>query len=213
MRHDRPLPAAGAIACGFAPAIGRAVEARARRDASIAHRRQAAGRDFRHGRAAWHWQDGGTVEVARRQSGPARPDGLRGRCDAIFSPRRRLPTANDLTELARFRRTLLGSQSSRKWRQFDSCGRRRDAGTCAALSAARLGWPCAGAGPARTGRQQQFRGPRLLNGNIRSALSAHRRYRRGTRTAETRPAGAGNTADIYEDARGCLVRGQPALRS
>jgi hypothetical protein len=94
--------------------------------------------------AEWHWQNGGTVELDKKEIQLALHDltGFEGRCDAIvltqdldFVP------PNEGKELAEFRRKLLGlSDGPRDAGQFDLVvvggGM---AGTCTAVSAARLG--------------------------------------------------------------------------
>ncbi len=94
--------------------------------------------------ADWHWQDGGTVEIADKKTTLALRDltGFDGRCDAIllttdlnFTP------PNEAEALAEFRRKALGlSDGPEDAGRFDLVvvggGM---AGTCAAISAARLG--------------------------------------------------------------------------
>jgi len=93
--------------------------------------------------AEWHWQDGGTVDIANKQTTIALHDltGFDGRCDAIV-----LTTDTDFTppnddELAAFRRKMLGlDDGPADAGRFDLVvvggGM---AGTCSAISAARLG--------------------------------------------------------------------------
>lgn len=92
---------------------------------------------------AWHWKPGGTVRVAGTKANVALRDltGFEGRCDAILFSRDDLTPPNQDPEMAAFRRTLLGVPET------PDDGGRFDlvvvgggiAGTCAALSAARLG--------------------------------------------------------------------------
>jgi hypothetical protein len=94
--------------------------------------------------ADWHWQDGGTVEIAGRNVTLALHDltGFEGRCDAIvFSRDLDFVPPNERKELAAFRRTALGlSEDPQDAGSFDLVvvggGM---AGTCAAVSAARFG--------------------------------------------------------------------------
>jgi len=105
--------------------------------------------------ARWHWQDGGAVKVAvgdasHRQDASHRKvtlalhdlTGFDGRCDAIvFSANENFTPPNDVKSLAAFRKRLLGL------RDVPQDAGRFDlvvvgggmAGTCAAISAARLG--------------------------------------------------------------------------
>jgi hypothetical protein len=94
--------------------------------------------------AEWHWQAGGTVELLSKKVTLALHDltGFEGRCDAVLltSDENLAPPSAGL-ELAGFRRRLLGLP------QKPDDGGQSDlvvvgggiAGTCAALSAARLG--------------------------------------------------------------------------
>jgi len=96
--------------------------------------------------AEWHWQDGGTVVIAadKLQATLALRDltGFNGRCDAILFTTAAAPNVpNKEPELAKFRRTLLDLPEK------PDDGGIYDlvvlgggiAGTCAAVSAARLG--------------------------------------------------------------------------
>ena len=119
--------------------------------------------------AEWHWQDGGTVEHRRRgrSSGAARSDRLRGalRRDPVLRAIREFTPPNDVRRwppsagrLPRPAGTARRRRASSTW--WSSGG--GIAGTCAALSAARLGLEGGpGAGPAGARRQQQLRGARL----------------------------------------------------
>jgi hypothetical protein len=94
---------------------------------------------------AWHWQDGGVVEVAGETAQIALHDltGFAGRCDALlFSPESGTnPPPNDLATLAPLRRTLLGlRENPEEAGEFDFVVIGGGAaGCCAAVSAARLG--------------------------------------------------------------------------
>jgi len=94
--------------------------------------------------AEWHWQDGGTVEITTKQVTLTLHDltGFEGRCDAIVltSDMDFLPP-NQGSEMAEFRRKMLGApEKPQDAGQFDLVvvggGM---AGTCTAVSAARLG--------------------------------------------------------------------------
>ena len=93
--------------------------------------------------AEWHWQDGGTVDIANKQAIIALHDltGFDGRCDAIVltSDLDSVPPNDE--KLPAFRRKLLGlDDEPEDAGQFDLVvvggGM---AGTCSAISAARLG--------------------------------------------------------------------------
>lgn len=98
--------------------------------------------------AAWEWQDGGTVTIARRKTALSLRDltGFEGRCDAILfsSDPNFVPPEGDL--LAAFRSAALGLTADPKDAP-DAPGGPFDlvvsgggmAGICAAISAARLG--------------------------------------------------------------------------
>ena len=93
--------------------------------------------------ADWHWQSGGTVQISDKQVKVALHDlaGFEGRCDAIlFSLDDKTPPNSD-PELTTFRRKLLGlSEKPEEGGRFDVVVVGGGvAGTCAALSAARLG--------------------------------------------------------------------------
>lgn len=94
--------------------------------------------------AEWHWQDGGTVQLPRGSVQLALHDltGFEGRCDAIvFARDSQFRPPNQGTLMAAFRRACLGyADEPEPFGEFDfvvSGG--GIAGTCAALSAARLG--------------------------------------------------------------------------
>ena len=94
--------------------------------------------------AQWHWQEGGSVAITGRAARLALHDltGFEGRCDAIlFSRDKDFTPPNKDPEMAAFRRQCLGlPEQPEPAGEFDfvvSGG--GIAGTCAALSAARLG--------------------------------------------------------------------------
>ena len=101
-------------------------------------------REFGTEGALWHWQDGGTVTVARSEATVALHDltGFEGRCDALF-----FTTDGSFTppaagkELAQLRRKLLNiPEKPAAAGEFDLVVVGGGiAGMCAALSAARLG--------------------------------------------------------------------------
>ncbi|MCX6995999.1 MAG: FAD-dependent oxidoreductase [Kiritimatiellaeota bacterium] len=168
--------------------------------------------------AAWHWQDGGTIKVPA-QARIALHDltGFEGRCDAIlFCKDAQFQPPNERGALELLRRELLGLPAE------PESGGRYDlvvvggglAGMSAAISAARLGLTVALVQdrPALGGNNSSE--VRVwLNGNIRQPPYP----RIGDIVAELEPkkrahAGAGNTADLYEDARRLtLVRRQQGL--
>jgi len=92
----------------------------------------------------WHWQDGGTVRIEKQKITLALHDltGFEGRCDAIvFTNDADFRPPDKGEELAAFRRKILGlAEKPQDAGQFDLLvvggGM---AGTCAAISAARLG--------------------------------------------------------------------------
>jgi len=94
--------------------------------------------------AEWHWQDGGTVEITSRQTKIALHDltGFEGRCDAIvFTNDTNFNPPNEGEALKVFRRKLLGlsdvPENAGKYDLVVIGG--GIAGTCTAVSAARLG--------------------------------------------------------------------------
>jgi len=94
--------------------------------------------------AAWHWQDGGTVEIKGNQAKLAVHDltGFEGRCDAIlFASDADFVPPNDGEELVALRRAALGlpagPEDAGKFDLVVVGGGM--AGTCTAVSAARLG--------------------------------------------------------------------------
>ena len=94
--------------------------------------------------AEWAWHDGGAVTITAREVPVALHDltGFEGRCDAIlFTKEAGLNPPNDPKELAAFRRKALGlAEKPEEAGQFDLVVVGGGvAGTCAAVSAARLG--------------------------------------------------------------------------
>ena len=94
--------------------------------------------------ADWTWHDGGTVTIAKRQVALALHDltGFNGRCDAImFATDMGFRPPNDLDAMRRFRHKALGlPDAPADAGQFDLVVVGGGvAGTCAAVSAARLG--------------------------------------------------------------------------
>jgi hypothetical protein len=92
----------------------------------------------------WHWQDGGTVENAKEKVTLALRDltGFEGRCDAIvFTTDTDFRPPDTGEDLAAFRRKMLGlAEEPQDAGQFDLVVLGGGmAGTCAAVSAARLG--------------------------------------------------------------------------
>jgi len=94
--------------------------------------------------AQWHWQDGGTVNIAQKTAVVKLHDltGFEGRCDAIvFSADASFVPPNKGESMAAFRKRMLGlSEKPQNAGNFDLVvvggGM---AGTCTAISAARLG--------------------------------------------------------------------------
>jgi len=92
----------------------------------------------------WHWQDGGTVEIKNMQAKIALRDltGFEGRCDAVvFTTDPAFVPPNENPEMAEFRREMLGlSRQPEDAGQYDLVVVGGGiAGTCTAVSAARLG--------------------------------------------------------------------------
>jgi hypothetical protein len=95
-------------------------------------------------RAKWHWQDGGTVQIDKEHVTLALHDltGFEGRCDAIvFTSNANLTPPNRPKQMAAFRREALGlPETPQDAGQFDLVVVGGGiAGTCTAVSAARLG--------------------------------------------------------------------------
>jgi len=94
--------------------------------------------------ANWHWQDGGTVEIpdTRATIGLHDLTGFDGRCDAVlFTAVEGFTPPNGSQQLAAFRKQILGlDKSPENAGRFDLVVVGGGiAGTCAAVSAARLG--------------------------------------------------------------------------
>jgi len=170
--------------------------------------------------AAWHWQDGGTVEIAGGRTRLALRDltGFEGRCDAILFARdaRFTPPDSD-PEMAAFRRACLGlPERPEPAGEFDFVVIGGGiAGTCAALSAARLGLSVA-----------LVQDRPVLGGNNSSEV---RVWLQGARNKDPWPRigdvvaeleqgrrahyGPSNTADLYEDEKKlAVVRAEPNIR-
>ena len=91
----------------------------------------------------WHWQEGGTVQITKKDVSVALHDltGFEGRCDAIlFSKDRTFAPPSALGELTAFRRKLLVTEKITDVGKYDLVVVGGGiAGTCAAISAARNG--------------------------------------------------------------------------
>jgi hypothetical protein len=168
----------------------------------------------------WHWQEGGSVNISGRRVRLALRDltGFEGRCDAIlFTPDAKLTLPNCDPEMAIFRRKCLGlPEQPRPAEKFDFVVTGGGiAGTCAALSAARLGVKVA-----------LIQDRPVLGGNNSSEV---RVWLQGARNKAPWPRvgdvvaeleqrrsahyGPGNTADLYEDEKKlALVRAEPNIR-
>jgi hypothetical protein len=170
--------------------------------------------------AQWHWQDGGTVNLREGQVRLALHDltGFEGRCDALlfsrdgtFTPPSRDP------EIAALRRACLGlPEQPEPAGEFDLVVAGGGiAGTCAAISAARLGLKVA-----------FIQDRPVLGGNNSSEV---RVWLQGARNKEPWPRigdvvaeleqgrrahyGPANTADLYEDEKKlAVVRAEPNIR-
>ena len=169
--------------------------------------------------ALWHWQDGGTVELPAGKVTLALHDltGFEGRCDALlFSHDPQFTPPNADPELAVFRRSCLGlPEQPEPAGEFDFVVTGGGiAGTCAALSAARLGLKVA-----------LIQDRPVLGGNNSSEV---RVWLQGARNKEPWPRvgdvvaeleqkkqahyGPSNTAEIYEDEKKlALVRAEPNI--
>ncbi len=170
--------------------------------------------------AEWHWQDGGTVAVGSDKVELALHDltGFEGRCDAIvFSAEPDFTPPNSDPEMRSFREKLLGLDS-----KPEEAGRYDlvvvgggIAGTCAALSGARLGLKVA-----------LIQDRPVLGGNNSSEV---RVWLQGARNKPPYPRvgdvvseleqsrwahyGPANTAELYEDERKLdIVREETNLR-
>ncbi len=166
--------------------------------------------------AAWHWQDGGRVKVSR-EARVALHDltGFEGRCDAIlFCRDLGFKPPNEPAALTSFRRQALGlPQAPEDGGSFDLVVVGGGiAGTCTALSAARLGLKVA-----------LLQDRPVLGGNnssevrvwLNGGINLPPYPRVGDIVAELEPkqrahVGTANSADIYEDERRlALVRSEP----
>ena len=164
--------------------------------------------------AAWHWQDGGQIEIAGGKVAVALHDltGFEGRCDAILFTldSNFMPPGAD-PEMAALRRKLLKIPTEpEEAGQFDLVVTGGGiAGTCASLSAARLGLKVA-----------LVQDRPVLGGNnsseVRVWLQGARNLvpypRVGDVVAELEQArsahyGPDNTADLYEDGKKLAVAG------
>jgi hypothetical protein len=170
--------------------------------------------------AQWHWQDGGKVEIADRRVRLALHDltGFEGRCDAIlFSRDAKFTPPNRDPEMAAFRRACLGlPEQPEPVGEFDFVVTGGGiAGTCAAISAARLGLKVA-----------LVQDRPVLGGNNSSEV---RVWLQGARNKQPWPRigdvvaeleqekrahyGPTNTAELYEDEKKlAVVRAEPNIR-
>ncbi|MFA5194114.1 MAG: FAD-dependent oxidoreductase, partial [Verrucomicrobiia bacterium] len=175
---------------------------------------------FGTGGAQWHWQDGGKVEITGRRVRLALHDltGFEGRCDAIlFSRDAKFTPPNRDPEMAVFRRACLNlPEQPEPAGEFDFVVTGGGiAGTCAAISAARLGLKVA-----------LIQDRPVLGGNNSSEV---RVWLQGARNKEPWPRigdvvaeleqdhrahyGPTNTADLYEDEKKlAVVRAEPNIR-
>lgn len=169
--------------------------------------------------AGWHWQDGGSVAFPRGEAAISLHDltGFEGRCDAILLCRDAAFTPpNSDPEMAAFRRRCLGlPEKPEPAGEFDFVVTGGGiAGTCAALSAARLGLKVA-----------LIQDRPVLGGNNSSEV---RVWLHGARNKEPWPRigdvvaeleqdrrahyGPSNTADLYEDDKKlAVVRAEPNI--
>ncbi len=166
--------------------------------------------------AAWHWQDGGTVEIKNRETKLALHDltGFEGRCDAIFFTRdQSLKPPNEGKAMAEFRRGLLGlSGQPEEAGTFDLVVVGGGiAGTCTAISAGRLGLQVA-----------LIQNRPVLGGNNSSEVRVHLNGminlppypRLGDVVAELDPGNRGNArpAEFYNDDKKLrVVRDEPNI--
>jgi len=170
--------------------------------------------------AQWHWQDGGSVNITDRRVRLALHDltGFEGRCDAVLLARdEKFTPPNRDPEMVAFRRACLGlPEQPESAGEFDFVVTGGGiAGTCAALSAARLGLSVA-----------LIQDRPVLGGNNSSEV---RVWLQGARNKEPWPRvgdvvaeleqarsahyGPSNTAELYEDEKKlALVRAEPNIR-
>jgi len=162
--------------------------------------------------AAWHWQDGGLVDITQPQSTLMLRDltGFEGRCDAIlFSADAAWRPPDDGPELTTLRRQLLAlPDAPEPGGDYDLVVAGGGiAGTCAAVTAARLGL-----------RVALVQDRPVLGGNnssevrvwLQGARSKQPWPRVGDVVAELEQAkqahyGPANTAEIYEDEKKLAV--------
>lgn len=164
---------------------------------------------------AWHWQDGGKVTIDKPEVTIALHDltGFDGRCDAIVFSDDDTPPPNDPKTLAEFRRTMLKLGGPKDEGEFDLVvvggGM---AGTCSAISAARLGLKVA-----------LIQDRPVLGGNNSSEVRVHlngeifqQPYPKlGAVVAELDSGKRGNAqpADNYDDAKKlAVVNAEPNIR-
>jgi hypothetical protein len=170
--------------------------------------------------ADWHWHDGGSVQITHDSATVTLHDltGFEGRCDAIlFTTDPEFTPPNSDPEMAAWRRELLGIPAMpEQVGQFDLVVVGGGiAGTCAAVSAARLGLDVA-----------LVQDRPVLGGNNSSEV---RVWLQGARNKEPYPRvgdivaeleqqrsahyGPDNTADLYEDDKKLdLVAAEEKLR-
>lgn len=169
--------------------------------------------------AEWHWHFGGEVDIQGQSAQVALHDltGFAGRCDAIvFSSESGFTPPNKDPEMATFRRTMLGhSEQPDEAGQFDLVVIGGGiAGTCAAVTAARLDLKVA-----------LVQDRPVLGGNNSSEV---RVWLQGARNLQPFPRlgdvvreleqqrsahyGPDNTADLYEDERKlAIARDEPNI--
>jgi len=181
---------------------------------------RALGTEFGIEGAEWHWQDGGRHDIANRRVRIALHDlmGFEGRCDAIlFAADPRFVPPNVDPQMGEFRRNCLGQPDVPEAAgEFDLVVAGGGiAGTCAALSAARLGLTVA-----------LVQDRPVLGGNNSSEV---RVWLQGARNKEPWPRvgdvvaeleqtnrahyGPSNTAALYEDDKKlAIVRAESNIR-
>ncbi len=169
--------------------------------------------------AQWHWQDGGKIDLAKGKLNLALHDltGFEGRCDAIlFSSDPAFVPPNTDPEMWAFRRLCLGlpDQPERAGEYDLVVTGGGIAGTCAAVTAARLGLKVA-----------LIQDRPVLGGNNSSEV---RVWMQGARSKEPWPRvgdvvaeleadhrahyGPTNTAELYEDDKKlAVVKGEPNI--
>jgi len=169
--------------------------------------------------ADWHWQNGGTIDLPQGDVKLSLHDltGFEGRCDAILFTRDQILTPpNADPEMAAFRRACLGRpEKPEPSGEFDFVVTGGGiAGTCAAISAARLGLKVA-----------LIQDRPVLGGNnssevrvwLQGARNKHPWPRIGDVVAELEQEkrahyGPTNTAELYEDDKKlAVVRAEPNI--